>query len=64
MFNQHTKEVMEAIDPARLLIYNVREGWEPLCQFLGKPVPDIAFPRVNSREEFEEIFFGSGLQKS
>ena len=62
MFNQHTKEVVDTIDPDRLLIYNVREGWEPLCQFLDKPVPDAAFPRVNSRDEFEEIFFGSSLK--
>ena len=64
MFNQHTKEVVDTIDPDRLLIYNVREGWEPLCQFLDKPVPDAAFPRVNSRDEFEEIFFGSSLKKN
>ena len=64
MFNEHTKEVVAAIDPDRLLIFDVREGWEPLCQFLDKPVPDAAFPRVNSRDDFEEIFFGSGLQKN
>ncbi len=63
MFNQHTKEVVDTIDSDRLLIYNVREGWEPLCQFLDKPVPDAPFPRVNSRDEFEEIFFGSSLKK-
>lgn len=64
MFNQHTKEVVDAIEPDRLLIFDVREGWEPLCQFLDKPLPDTAFPRVNSRDDFEEIFFGSGLQKN
>lgn len=64
MFNRHTKEVVDAIDPDRLLIFDVREGWEPLCQFLDKPVPDAAFPRVNSRDDFEEIFFGSGLQNN
>ncbi len=62
MFEKHTKEVVDAIDPGRLLIYDVREGWEPLCQFLKKPVPDTPFPRVNSRDDFEEIFFGSRLK--
>lgn len=62
MFKRHTREVVDAIDPDRLLIFDVREGWEPLCQFLHKPVPDTAFPRVNSRDDFEEIFFGSGLK--
>jgi hypothetical protein len=55
---------VDTIDPDRLLTYNVREGWKPLCQFLDKPVPDTAFPRVNSRDEFEEIFFGSSLKKN
>lgn len=64
MFNQHTKDVIDSIDPDRLLVFDVREGWEPLCQFLDKPVPTSAFPRVNSRDEFEEIFFGRGLQQN
>lgn len=59
MFERHTREVIENIDPARLLIYDVRQGWEPLCAFLGKPIPTAPFPRVNSREDFHEIFFGS-----
>ena len=64
MFNQHTKEVVDTINPDRLLTYNVHEGWEPLCQFLDKPVPATTFPRINSRDEFEEIFFGSSLRKN
>lgn len=58
MFNQHIEKVKSSIEPDRLLIYDVREGWGPLCAFLGKPVPDTPFPRVNSRDEFDEIFFG------
>lgn len=58
MFNQHIEKVKSSIEPDRLLIYDVREGWGPLCAFLGKPVPDTPFPRVNSRDEFDDIFFG------
>lgn len=32
----------------RLLEWNVKDGWEPLCEFLGKPVPDEPFPHVNA----------------
>jgi hypothetical protein len=64
IFNQHTKEVVDSIDPARLLIFDVRQGWDPLCRFLEKPVPKTPFPRVNSRDEFEDIFFGSGLKNT
>lgn len=32
----------------RLLEWYVEDGWEPLCEFLGKPVPDMKFPRANA----------------
>jgi hypothetical protein len=60
IFERHTREVIANIAPERLLVYDVREGWGPLCAFLGKPVPAEPFPRVNSRDEFHDIFFGSG----
>ena len=42
-----------AEEPDRLLVFNVKEGWEPLCTFLGFPVPNGEFPRTNSTEEFQ-----------
>jgi hypothetical protein len=47
VFKRHTQEVRDAIDPARLLVFDVREGWAPLCRFLEVPVPDEPFPRLN-----------------
>ncbi len=47
VFKRHIDEVRAAIAPARLLVFDVREGWEPLCRFLGVPVPDEPFPRLN-----------------
>ncbi len=47
VFNRHIQEVRDTIDPARLLVFDVREGWEPLCRFLEVPVPTDPFPRVN-----------------
>jgi hypothetical protein len=47
VFQRHTQEVRDAIDPARLLVFDVREGWGPLCRFLEVPVPDEPFPRLN-----------------
>lgn len=40
--------------PERLLVFTVKDGWEPLCEFLGVPVPDTEFPRANDAEEFEK----------
>jgi hypothetical protein len=59
MFERHTAEVRATIDPDRLLIFDVREGWEPLCAFLGKPTPPGEFPKTNSQDEFDNIFFGN-----
>ena len=36
------------VPPHQLLIWNVRDGWEPLCAFLGKPIPDKPFPFENA----------------
>lgn len=46
-FEEHTAAVKAGIPADRLLVYEVKEGWGPLCQFLGLPVPEDAFPRVN-----------------
>jgi len=51
-FVAHNDAVREAIPAERLLVYEVKEGWEPLCAFLGVPVPAEEFPRTNHRQEF------------
>nr|WP_203863755.1 sulfotransferase family protein [Planobispora rosea] len=51
-FERHNAEVRAAIPADRLLVYRVGEGWEPLCAFLGVPVPDEPFPRANDSESF------------
>ena len=50
-FECRNQQVIDTLPPERLLVYAPRQGWEPLCSFLGVPVPDEAFPRVNSRDE-------------
>jgi hypothetical protein len=44
--------VVRAIPAERLLVYEVSQGWGPLCEFLGVKVPDAPFPAQNSRAEF------------
>jgi hypothetical protein len=51
-FVAHNEAVREAIPADRLLVFDVRQGWGPLCDFLGVPTPDGEFPRTNHREEF------------
>jgi len=57
VFLDHIAEVKAAIPPERLLVYEVRQGWEPLCAFLGKPVPETPFPHVNDTADFRKMIF-------
>jgi hypothetical protein len=56
MFLRHIARVKEALPPERLLVYEIVEGWAPLCRFLERPVPDAPFPRVNATAEFRQRF--------
>ena len=58
-FLAHNEAVKATIPADRLLIFQVQEGWEPLCRFLGAPIPDEVFPRTNDRLEFWEKVRGS-----
>lgn len=58
-FNAHNEAVKALIPPERLLVYQVKEGWAPLCAYLGLPVPDEEFPRTNDRSEFWDRVAGA-----
>ncbi len=51
-FNAHNEAVKATVPPERLLVWEVKEGWEPLCAFLEVPVPQQPLPHVNDRETF------------
>jgi len=53
-FKKHMEEVMEFVPPERLLVYEVAQGWKPLCEFLGVEEPDEPFPHRNDTEEFRK----------
>jgi Sulfotransferase domain len=55
VFRRHNQEVRDTIDPGRLLVFDVREGWAPLCRFLEVPIPDEPFPRLNDTASTQAI---------
>jgi len=57
-FVAHADSVRAAIPTDQLLVFEAREGWEPLCSFLGVTVPDEPFPRSNNRSEFWDLIDG------
>jgi sulfotransferase family protein len=61
VFTRWNAQVKEQVPADRLLVYQVKEGWEPLCRFLGVPVPEgRPFPRLNDRETFRARAEGRG----
>ncbi|MDY6945533.1 MAG: sulfotransferase [Pseudomonadota bacterium] len=51
IFHRHNAMVKQTIAADRLLVFDVRQGWDPLCKFLGvESIPDTPFPRVWERE--------------
>ena len=55
IFKTHIDQVKAAIPSDRLLIHEAKDGWEPLCAFLGKPIPDTPYPRVNEAASLEKL---------
>ncbi|MDQ8188401.1 sulfotransferase [Pelagicoccus sp. SDUM812002] len=58
-FAKHNDAVIAAIPSSQLLVFEVAQGWDPLCYFLGVESPDTVFPRSNNREEFWELVKGA-----
>ena len=56
VYYEHIESVKKIIPADKLLIYNVKEGWEPLCEFLDVDVPDMPFPKVNDTAEMLRNF--------
>lgn len=53
-FNEWNDHVQATVAPERLLVFEVAQGWEPLCRFLDVAVPDEPFPRSNASGSFQE----------
>jgi hypothetical protein len=63
-FERHIEEVRTHVPTDRLLVYEVKQGWKPLCDFLDVGVPDEAFPRLNDSEAFKELMARYGPHQS
>ena len=53
-YREHNHRVKALVPPEKLLVYNVKQGWKPLCDFLGCEVPTIAFPHESIKGEIAE----------
>jgi len=56
VFNAHNEAVRRLVPRERLLVCEPSCGWEPLCEFLGAPVPAAPYPKANTTQEFRLRF--------
>lgn len=55
-YEAHNRAVQEHVPADKLLVFDVKAGWEPLCRFLGVPVPaDEPFPHLNDTASFRQM---------
>jgi hypothetical protein len=54
IYHEHYDDIRAVTPPGRLLEYELGSGWEPLCTFLGKPIPDEPFPHINESAALQE----------
>ncbi len=57
-YEEHIEEVKAAVPVEKLLIFKASEGWEPLCAFVGAPVPEGEFPHTNDRASMKKMMRG------
>ena len=55
-FNAHNEAVKAAFGPERRLVFEAKDGWAPLADFLNAAPPSEPYPHVNSKEEFDTVF--------
>ena len=54
-WDNHITWLKEVVPKDRLVFFDVKDGWQPLCEALGKEVPDMPFPSVNDGEAIEKF---------
>jgi hypothetical protein len=54
-FERHNDEVRKEAPGSQLLEWRPTDGWEPICERLGLPVPAEPFPVTNTTDEFRTM---------
>lgn len=55
IFTDYIDQVKQDVPADKLLVFEVKDGWGPLCEFLGQPIPDGDFPHVNDTASFRKM---------
>ncbi|MEP2028118.1 MAG: sulfotransferase family protein [Paracoccaceae bacterium] len=64
LYNRNVADVVATVSPERLLIHNLGDGWQPLCDWLGLPVPDVDYPSGNTTSDMKARLVDEGIESS
>jgi hypothetical protein len=62
VYHEHNALVRGSVSPDRFLEWDVTQGWEPLCKFLDKPIPEEPFPSGNTVDQFFDTLMSRALE--
>jgi len=55
IFEAWNEKAKATVPKERLLVFDVLDGWQPLCDFLGVDAPDEPFPHKNDTQSFLDM---------
>mgnify|MGYP000029138826 FL=1 len=58
-FDRHNQSVINSVPKEQLLVIEPGDGWSPLCEFLEVDIPDVDYPRINSKDDFQKRFLSN-----
>ena len=58
VYEANVARVHAEVPAHRLVVFDSKDGWAPLCNALDVPVPDVPYPRINTTQEFIERWRG------
>jgi len=61
VYIKHREHVLQKVPSEKLLMFNHTDGWQPLCNKLGLPVPTEPFPWENTRASLDTIYYSMRL---
>jgi hypothetical protein len=66
VYHQHVAWLKSVVPADRLVFFDVKDGWEPLCRALGENIPDMPFPKINDSDAIDKLaakMIGRGLKR-
>ena len=58
VYNKNVAAVIANVPDDRLLVHSAKEGWQPLCEFLDKPIPSQPYPHSNEGNVMKRVIVG------